>query len=59
MDIVGGGRLAGGVKKGWLIGGKRPGSEERSKENRQGKERENSEGDGDGVRIFSVEWAGM
>lgn len=43
MDVVGGGRLGTGVKKGWLIGGKEPGRE----------------GDGAKVRTWSVEWAGM
>jgi tRNA-splicing endonuclease subunit Sen34 len=44
IDLVGGGRLGTRVKKGFLIGGK------------------NSDSmavDGDGVRTFSIEWAGM
>jgi len=45
MDIVGGGRLGTGVKKGWLFGGEDPNS---------------IDGDGKGtMRSFSVEWAGM
>ena len=44
MDIVGGGRLGTGVKKGYLFGGGDPDG---------GKEGEDS------VRTFSVEWAGM
>jgi tRNA-splicing endonuclease subunit Sen34 len=44
MDIVGGGRLGTGVKKGYLIGGVEPGPEEEE------------EGE---VRTFSVEWAVM
>ncbi|KAK5103572.1 tRNA-splicing endonuclease subunit [Lithohypha guttulata] len=45
MDIVGGGRLGTGVKKGWLFGGEDPNS---------------MDGDGKGtMRSFSVEWAGM
>lgn len=43
MDVVGGGRLGTGVKKGWLVGGKEP--------NRQGVEGK--------MRTWSVEWAGM
>lgn len=43
MDIVGGGRLGTGVKKGWLFGGREPGGE-----GEEGK-----------VRTFSVEWAAM
>lgn len=47
MDIVGGGRLGTGVKKGWLFGGRMPGGGE--------------DGDGDegSMRTFSVEWAAM
>lgn len=43
MDIVGGGRLAGGVKKGYLMGGQDP---------------SDPDGFG-GVRTFCVEWGGM
>lgn len=44
MDLVGGGRLGTGVKKGFLIGGKGP--------------TESTEDDA-GVRTFCIEWAGM
>ena len=44
MDIVGGGRLGTGVKKGYLFGGEDPNS---------------GNAGGDNVRTFSVEWAGM
>ena len=47
MDLVGGGRLGTGVKKGYLIGGvenRKPTGTDESTEN---------------VRTFSVEWAGM
>lgn len=47
LDIVGGGRLGTGVKKGWMIGGKKE---------EDGKEEEGEEGN---VRVFCVEWAGM
>lgn len=52
-DLVGGGRLGTGVKKGWLIGG----------EEREGEEKEEGEG-GEGrkmarVRTFCIEWGGM
>lgn len=45
LDLVGGGRLGTGVKKGFLIGGEEEG-------------RKAAVG-GDGVRTFCVEWAGM
>jgi tRNA-splicing endonuclease subunit Sen34 len=44
MDLVGGGRLGTGVKKGFLIGGKGP--------------TESAEEDA-GVRTFCIEWGGM
>lgn len=47
MDIVAGGRLGTGVKKGFLLGGAE-------------RKAEVSEADGnDSVRMFSIEWAGM
>jgi tRNA-splicing endonuclease subunit Sen34 len=46
LDIVGGGRLGTGVKKGYLIGGK--------DESTEGKEKAD-----DGVRTFCIEWASM
>ncbi len=48
LDIVGSGRLATGVKKGLLIGGKEP-----DKDTGVADER------GDGVRVFTLEWAAM
>lgn len=47
MDIVGGGRLGTGVKKGYLIGGV---------EKKEGKEIAKG---AENVRTFSIEWAGM
>ena len=59
LDLVGGGRLATGVKKGWLIGGVEP----------MVQEGEGGEGSGEGagkgvegggrVRTFCIEWGGM
>ena len=59
LDLVGGGRLGTGVKKGWLIGG----MEEKVPEG------EGGEGSGGGakkggddearVRTFCIEWGGM
>ena len=45
LDIVGGGRLGTGVKKGYLIGGQ---------EVNETKEEEDQ-----GVRTFCIEWGGM
>jgi tRNA-splicing endonuclease subunit Sen34 len=47
LDIVGGGRLGTGVKKGFLIGGEDPEKDE------DGKSKSN------GVRTFCIEWGGM
>lgn len=56
MDIVGGGRLGTGVKKGYLIGG----PVERNSQQAVGARREGAPDDaGDSVRAFCVEWAGM
>lgn len=52
MDIIAGGRLGTGVKKGFLLGGV----------DRRGRDGSGFEGEGDvndGVRTFSIEWAGM
>lgn len=49
LDLVGGGRLGTGVKKGFLIGGTE------RKERPEGDEG----GDGEDVRAFTVEWGGM
>lgn len=48
MDLVAGGRLGTGVKKGYLIGGKETSDDEEASDNSQGS-----------VRTFSLEWAGM
>lgn len=45
LDLIGGGRLGTGVKKGFLIGGKDV--------------THTKEEDGDGVRTFCIEWGGM
>lgn len=50
MDLIGGGRLGTGVKKGFLIGG----VEETLEEEERG-----SVEDSDDVRTFCVEWGGM
>jgi len=51
MELVGGGRLGTGVKKGFLIGGPVSGVDEGG---------ENEEGDdGKDVRCFCIEWGGM
>ncbi len=55
MDLVGGGRLGTGVKKGFLIGGKVEGEDEDDRSRIDGVE----EGEGKEVRAFCVEWAGM
>ena len=56
MEIVGGGRLGTGVKKGFLIGG-----EESARLGQGQGERDDSEKGGSGgrVRMWSIEWAGM
>ena len=51
LDLVGGGRLGTGVKKGWLIGG-----EEKDK---MGEEDEAGAGVEAKVRTFCIEWGGM
>lgn len=54
MDIVGGGRLGTGVKKGFLIGGSEPDSiGGTTGGNKNGNE------DEDRIRTFSIEWAAM
>lgn len=64
LDIVGPGRLATSVKKGFVIAGEAPltqveGSNE-NEGNRNGrKEKITGEEIGDRVRAFSIEWAGM
>lgn len=49
LDLVGGGRLGTGVKKGWLVGGIEG----------AGEEGDAGGGGGGGVRTFCVEWGGM
>lgn len=49
LDLVAGGRLGTGVKKGFLIGGEVPPAPTLS----------NGEDDGDKVRAFTIEWAAM
>lgn len=59
LDLVGGGRLGTGVKKGWLIGGVK----QEAREGEGGKD--SGEGAGKGVvggarvRTFCIEWGGM
>jgi tRNA-splicing endonuclease subunit Sen34 len=50
MDIVRGGRLGTGVKKGYLIGGH---------EKKHPEDQEDTNGGAGNVRTFSIEWAGM
>ena len=74
IDLIAGGRLGTGVKKGWMIGGVEPGREGEGKGQREkkteggGKEEEEGkgeegdgerEGEGERVRTFCVEWGGM
>lgn len=65
LEIVGGGRLGTGVKKGWLIGGlveegggKEGGGEGEGEEEESGEGKAKGEGEGE-VRCFCVEWGGM
>jgi len=51
LDIVGGGRLGTGVKKAYLIGG----ADTSPKESESG----GCLDAGEGVRAFSIEWAGL
>lgn len=66
LDLVGGGRLGTGVKKGWLVGGRVEGGGGNIGGWEEGK------GDGDGaeggddcrggegkIRTFCIEWGGM
>lgn len=55
LEIVGGGRLGTGVKKGWLVGGR----VERD-DNDNGEATREGVGEGEGeVRCFCIEWGGM
>ena len=56
MDLVGGGRLGTGVKKGWLIGGR---VEEAGKGAEMEGEGEDSAKGQREVRTFCIEWGGM
>lgn len=57
LHLVGGGRLATGVKKGWMIGGveKREGE----KESKRGIQNNLVKTDNPEVRTFCIEWGGM
>ncbi|KAL9625221.1 MAG: hypothetical protein Q9160_000623 [Pyrenula sp. 1 TL-2023] len=64
MDIVGGGRLGTGVKKGFLIGGEvveEDGTREEGLERDKGdgQSRDKTKGTTGQVRCFSIEWAAM
>lgn len=65
MDIVGGGRLGTGVKKAWLVGAKRPAevqtttSRSRVENGNDGGTQDDNEHDGDDMKCFTVEWAGI
>lgn len=50
LDLVAGGRLGTGVKKGFLIGGR---------EEKEGEEETDGPEDGGNVRAFCIEWGGM
>ncbi|MCJ1335436.1 tRNA-splicing endonuclease subunit [Bachmanniomyces sp. S44760] len=54
LDLVGGGRLGTGVKKGWLIGG----NEEVDSEDLR-RDAEEDDTKSNRVRTFCIEWAGM
>ncbi|KAL9610733.1 MAG: hypothetical protein Q9167_004596 [Letrouitia subvulpina] len=59
LDLVGGGRLGTGVKKGWLIGGVEKIKAESNEKNegiKQGEEQINADPK---VRTFCLEWGGM
>lgn len=63
LDLVGGGRLGTGVKKGWLVGGVEgkvgEGVEgEGEEEGEEGVDEKGGKG-GNGVRTFCIEWGGM
>lgn len=48
LELIGGGRLGTGVKKGFLLGGEDPKTKSTSTQDEE-----------DGVRTFCIEWAGM
>lgn len=66
LELVGGGRLGTGVKKGWLVGGVEEKVErEEGQVGGEGGVEEGGEGEGEGrldgsrVRTFCIEWGGM
>ncbi|KAL9109887.1 MAG: hypothetical protein Q9187_008114 [Circinaria calcarea] len=58
LDIIGGGRLGTGVKKGWLVGGMEGGSEEAQSERANAEDSREDKGKRR-VRTFCIEWGGM
>ena len=59
LDLIGGGRLGTGVKKGWLVGGVEGNVREGGSGERLGREEEGGTDDGARVRTFCIEWGGM
>lgn len=63
LDLVGGGRLGTGVKKGWLIGGVNEGgsgqSVERHENHPDSRKTEHANQGDSNVRTFCIEWGGM
>ena len=57
LDIIGGGRLSTGVKKGWMIGGVEPAKKADDDDN-DGRAIETGKAS-HGVRTFCIEWGGM
>jgi tRNA-splicing endonuclease subunit Sen34 len=58
LDLVGGGRLGTGVKKGWMIGGVEE-KEGASRNAWNSKESDERKSGGAGIRTFCIEWGGM
>ncbi|KAI4214971.1 MAG: hypothetical protein LQ351_002687 [Letrouitia transgressa] len=59
LDLVGGGRLGTGVKKGWLIGGVEKDKAESNKRNEDIEQEEERINANQKVRTFCLEWGGM
>lgn len=63
LDLVGGGRLGTGVKKGWLIGGVNEGGSgqlvERHENHPDSRKTEHANQGDSNVRTFCIEWGGM
>ncbi|KAL8833186.1 MAG: hypothetical protein Q9170_004443 [Blastenia crenularia] len=60
LDIVGGGRLGTGVKKGWLIGGVETKSESQGRDESSTQQTVSGGSDeGTKPRVFCIEWGGM